>query len=108
MSPPKSTIFSLKGWLIRKTKKKNQIFLYKNNKNTTKKKRKYNNKLKKYHNYHRNNPHITTNAKQLTLEGTVLVHEVVKKYGHPYSSSMLKGNILLVHSQNIQNMPVEA
>ena len=92
---------------MRKAKKKTQIFLHTNNKSTTKTKTVHNNKFKKHHKSHRSNPHSNKNTKTLTLEGTILVHEDLKEYGHPYSRLISKANISRVYSQNIRNMPVE-
>ena len=106
MSPPKKKTFSLKSWLIRKTQKKTQSFLYKNksNKNIGNKKTLNKNKVKKNHKSHRSNLQRTITTSQLTLEGTVVVHEEIKEYGRPYSSIISNANTFSIHSQNIQNI----
>ena len=85
MSPPKKKMSSLKGWLIRKIHKKTQSFRYKNknntniaNKNTVTK-----NNVTQRNNSRRHNLQRNTTTSQLTLEGTLVVHEDLKEYGHP-------------------------
>ena len=96
--------------MIRKTQKKTQIFRYKNknNKSIGNKKTFNKNKVKQNHKSHRSNLQRTTTTSQLTLEGTVVVQKDLKEYGHFYSSTISNANTFRIHSQNIQNIPIEA
>ena len=110
MSPTEKKLSSVKGWLIRKICKKTRSFRYKNkhnididNNNTLPKNTVTKNSIARHHHLTRNN-----NTTQLTLAGTVVVHDDLKEYGHPYSSTLTTANTFRIHSQNIQNIPVEA
>ena len=109
MSPPMKTTSSLKGWLIRKGHKKTQSFRYKNknNINITNKKTVTEKIITQKHNSRCSNHIGTTTTSQLTLEGTLVEHEDLKEYGHPYSSSGSVANTFRIHSQNIQNIPIK-
>ena len=103
MSPPKKKTSSLKGWLIRKTQNKTQSFRYKNknNKNIGNKKTFNKNKVTQNHKLHRSNLQRTTTTSHSTLENTLVVHEYLKEYGHPYSSTILNANTFRIHSKKI-------
>ena len=110
MSPIEKQLPSVKGWLIRKRGNKTRSFRYKNKhninietKNNLPKHTVKQNSTTRHHQRTRNN-----NTTQLTLGGTVVVHDDLKEYGHPYSSTLATTNTFRIHSQNIQNIPVEA
>ena len=110
MSPTEEKVPSVKGWLIRKTWKKTRSFRYKHknninidNKNTLPKHHVTKNSIARHHHLTHNN-----NTTQLTLAGTVVEHDDLKEYGHPYNSTLSTANTFRIHSQNIQNIPVEA
>ena len=110
MSPPKKQMSSVKGWLIRKICKKTRSFRYKNKNNTniTNTNTRTKNNGTKNSISRRNNFQRYKTTAQLTLDGTVVVHDDLKEYGHPYSSTLTTTNTFRIHSQNIQNIPVEA
>ena len=110
MSPPKKKMSSMKGWLIRKIHTKTSSLRFKHksntniaNKNTLTKNNVTKQTISNHHHLKRN-----TTTSQLKLDGTVIVHEDLIEYGHPYNSTLSTANTFRIHSQNIQNIPVEA
>ena len=49
-------------------------------------------------------------TQQLTLHGTIIIHDDLKEYGHPYSLSMAKNpkETISIHSHNVDNLPLYA
>ena len=100
MNPPKKQMSSVKGWLIRKICKKTRSFRYKNKSNTniTNTNTRTKNNGTKNSISRRNNFQRYKTTAQLTLDGTVVVYDDLKEYGHPYISTLANANTFRIHS----------